>query len=141
VYRDQNLAILTMTVSCAQDKLGNGCDPGLELAGIPTVPPQPLFAEGPSSNDINAANSLSGFYLLDPNSGTEYIPLVRSDFTPLTTALNIDFVHKGNSYLVWAYFPAPPANVSSLTLVSPEGTARLGGVSVAGSHTASSPVP
>jgi outer membrane protein OmpA-like peptidoglycan-associated protein len=141
LYRDQDLMILTMTLSCAQSKQPDGCSPALDLAGTPTVPPQPLFAEGPSSNDINAANSLSAFYLLDPNSGTESVPLVRGDFIPLTTALNIDFVHRADSYRVWAYFPAPATNPSSLTLVSPEGTARLGGVSVAANVTAQSPVP
>ncbi len=105
------------------------------------MPPQPLFAEGPSSIDSGAATSLSGFYLLDPATGSEYIPLVRGDSVPLTAALNIDFVHQGDGYLVWAYFPAPPSSTSSLTLVSPEGTARLGGVSVAGNVSAQTPVP
>jgi outer membrane protein OmpA-like peptidoglycan-associated protein len=141
IHRDQNLMILTATLTCAQAKQPDGCDPALALSGTPTVPPQPLFAEGPSSNDPAAVNSLSGFYLLDPNSGTESIPLVRGDFIPLTTALNIDFVHPSDGYRVWAYFSSPASTPSSLTLVSPEGTARLGGVSVAGSVTAQSPVP
>ena len=51
---------------------------------------------------------------------------MRGDFVPLTTALNIDFVHRGDGYRVWAYFPAPATNPSSLTLVSPEGDGAVG---------------
>jgi outer membrane protein OmpA-like peptidoglycan-associated protein len=141
LYRDQDLMILTMTLTCAHSAQPNGCDPALELSGTPTVPPQPLFAEGPSSNDPAAANSLSGFYLTDPATGAEYIPLVRGDAIPLTTALNIDFLHPSDSYRVWAYFSSPSSTPSSLTLVSPEGTARLSGVTVTGNVTPQSPVP
>ena len=42
--------------------------------------------------------------------------------TPLTGAIT-DVVPVGQSYEYWAYFPAPPATVSTVTLVTP-GTAK-----------------
>lgn len=127
LYRDGNLLILTMHVSCVSASSGNNCVVLNDLAGTPTVPPQP---------DVYTAinNTMSGFYLVDPASGTEYIPVQRSDSVPATTSL-VEQIRAGDSYQVWAYFPVPPSTTSSLTLVSPGGASRLGPISISGPAT------
>jgi outer membrane protein OmpA-like peptidoglycan-associated protein len=134
LYRDGNLLVLTMTIACLTGKANNACDAQFwDMAGIPTVPPEPVLGGEPGSitNATQAAGTLSGFYLLDPATGTEYIALRRSDAVPLTTNLSQP-INDGDAYQVWIYFPAPSSTTSAFTLVSPEGKARLGPIQVSG---------
>jgi hypothetical protein len=139
LYRDGNLLLMSLSVGCAQGPQSGGCAPSIDLAGIPTVPPQPVLGSGANSIDPGATNTLSGFYLLDPATGAEYIPIRSPDRTPLSSSLNITPIRVGDSYGEWVYFAAPPATTASLTVVSPEGTStgefdpnatRLGGVPI-----------
>jgi outer membrane protein OmpA-like peptidoglycan-associated protein len=135
LYRDGNLLVLTMTLGCVAGKDNNTCDAQFwDMAGIPTVPPEPVLGGEPGSiaSATQAAGTLSGFYLLDPSTGTEYIPVRRSDAVPLTTNLSQPIAN-GDAYAVWSYFPAPASTTTSLMLVSPTGKVRLGPIPVTGS--------
>jgi outer membrane protein OmpA-like peptidoglycan-associated protein len=124
LYRDGDLLILTMHVSCVSASSANDCVVLNDLAGTATVPPQP---------EVNTAinTTMSGFYLVDPTTGTTSIPVVRSDTVPATSSL-AESIKTGDGYQVWAYFPAPPAATTSLTLVSPGGASRLGPIPISG---------
>jgi hypothetical protein len=76
-------------------------------------------------------DTVSGFYLRDPASGTEYIPLHDTDGRPLTAGVDV-YMGVGQSYPVWAYFPAPAASTTALTVVAPGGTASVAGVPISG---------
>ena len=130
LYRDGNLLVLTMTVGCASSSDDNACDPTFDLAGLPTVPPVSLATDSDSGFDPPATHSISGFYLLDPATGTEYIPVRGNDQGPVTTGLT-EQMAAPSDYRVWSYFPAPPSTTTSLTLVSPGGSPRLGPISIA----------
>jgi outer membrane protein OmpA-like peptidoglycan-associated protein len=130
LYRDGNLMLLTMTLTCVAGKVGNSCYQAFDLDGLPTVPPQPLFGGPSNSFDVAATRSISGFSLLDPTTGTVYIPVRRTDAVPLTSNLAGDSIPAGDSYRVWIYFGATPSTTSQLTLVSPGAVARLGPVPI-----------
>jgi hypothetical protein len=78
----------------------------------------------PESANSQAFNSVSAFYLRDPTTGTEYIPLRDTDQRPLTAGVGV-YLRAGTSYPVWAYFPAPPATTSKVTVVVPGGSASV----------------
>ena len=101
------------------------------MAGTASVPPQPDLGGQPGSlqNAQQEANTIGGFSLLDPATGTEYIPLRRTDAVPLTANLQ-DSIRAGDAYRVWSYYPAPPSTTSTLTLVSPGGNPRLGPIPI-----------
>ena len=130
LYRDGNLLVLTMTVGCDSSSDDNACDPTFDLAGLPTVPPVSLATDSDSGFDPPATHSISGFYLLDPATGTEYIPVRGNDQGPVTTGFT-EQMAAPSEYRVWSYFPAPPSTTTSLTLVSPGGSPRLGPISIA----------
>jgi hypothetical protein len=129
LYRDGNLLVLTMTVSCASASPGHDCVVLNDLAGTATIPPQPNI-----NTAINA--TMSGFYLVDPATGNAYIPVVRSDSVPATSSL-VESIKNDDGYRVWSYFPAPPSTTSSLTLVSPGGASRVGPIPIPISGTGS----
>jgi hypothetical protein len=113
-----------MTVSCVGAP-SSSCVPLNDLAGTPTVPPQP------ESNTF-IANTISGFSLLDPATGAEYIPVRRSDTVPVTSTL-VESMRGGDGYQVWSYFPAPPSTTTALTLVTRGGSPRLGPIPISAS--------
>lgn len=129
LYRDGNLLILTMTLECAPGTPDH-CLPLEDLAGTPTVPPLQVYKQDQGLS--LSAYTTSGFYLLDPATGAEYIPLHRTDAVPVTSSLRSNMT-VGDAYTIWSYFPAPPASATSLTLVSPSGDARIGPVQISGS--------
>lgn len=131
LQRKGAVLVLRMTLACTNAKVGNSCFTALDMAGTPTVPPQPDLGGQPGGlkNAQQEANTISGFSLLDPSTGTEYIPLTRTDAVPLTSNLQ-DSIRPGDPYRVWMYFPAPPSTTTSLTLVSPGGNARLGPIPI-----------
>jgi len=130
-----NLVVLNMTLTCAAG-VSHPCVPLFSLAGIPTVPPLQVFTSGSDSFDSQAANSISGFSLLDPATGAQYIPVHRTDNVPLTSTLG-QSIPQGDSYQVWSYYAAPPLSTTALTLVSPGPGAspRLGPMSISDSAT------
>jgi outer membrane protein OmpA-like peptidoglycan-associated protein len=130
--RNGNLLVLAMTLTCAASQPGNTCVPTIELAGVPTVPPQPVYANGPGGLSGPLTRSISAFALLDPSTGTESIPVRRTDTLPLTSSI-ADPIPVNDGYRVWIYFAAPPAATTSLTLISPGGAARLGPIPISDS--------
>ena len=121
LFRESDLVVLKMTVSCASitgSVPQNTCDGETQLAGTTTVPPLPETANS------QAFNTVSAFYLRDPTTGTEYIPLRDTDQHPLTAGVGV-YLGVGASYPVWAYFPGPPASTSKLTVVVPGGSASV----------------
>ena len=126
LYRENDLVVLKMTVECASaGQSGSTCDGETELEGSNTVPPVPMDAKTENYDTV------SGFYLRDPASGTEYIPLHDTDGRPLTAGVDV-YMGVGQSYPVWAYFPAPAASTTALTVVAPGGTASVAGVPISG---------
>lgn len=120
-FRESDLLVVRMQLDCTSvtgELAGKSCDDETELEGSNTVPPQP------QSIDSNEYNSISGFYLLDPASGTEYIPVHDANVVPLTSGVNSN-VQVGADYPQFIYFPAPPSSVSTVTLVAPGGAAKL----------------
>jgi outer membrane protein OmpA-like peptidoglycan-associated protein len=135
-YRVGNLLVVAMTLGCSAGKVSNTCYPEFDLDGLPTVPPQPLFGGQQNTFDPAAIRSLSGFYVLDPATGTEYIPVRGTDNVPLTSNF-WEQIPAGQEYRVWLYFPAPPSTTSTVTLVSPGGVARLGPLEISSAAPAS----
>jgi len=128
-FRESDLLVMRMQLDCTSvtgELAGNSCDDETDLEGSNTVPPQP------QSIDSNEFNSISGFYLLDPASGTEYIPVHDSSVMPLTSGVDTN-VKVGADYPQWIYFPAPPSSVSTVTLVAPGGAAKVAGVPISAS--------
>ena len=126
LFRESDLIVLRATVTCAGSSGASGghtCDGETDLAGTATVPPQ----LGTTSSA--EYNSLSGFYLRDPATGTEYIPLQDSDGRPLTAGTSV-YMGVGDAYPGWVYFPAPPSSVSALTVVAPGGSANVADVPI-----------
>jgi OOP family OmpA-OmpF porin len=126
LYRDGGSAVLQLAVTCQNSTVSSsGCSSGYDFAGTPTVPP--LVAETTASNIVANAYSAGAFYLVDPATGTEYIPLYDPSKVAVTTTMPQD-LPVGKSYPVWLYYPAPPAGVTTMTVVLPGGGVRIGGV-------------
>lgn len=129
LFHDGNLLALRITISCVSSQApassNNTCFTENELGGTPTVPPQQ-----PAQNEYL---TFSGFYLEDPGTGTIYVPLRDSYTNPLTGYISDTNIPINNSYSAWAYYPAPPSSVNSLTLITPQGTARIANVPIASS--------
>jgi OOP family OmpA-OmpF porin len=129
LYREADLVVLKMTVECTGitgATAGSTCDGETELEGTPTVPPQP------ESADSAAFDTASAFYLRDPVTGTEYIPLHDTDRRPLTAGVDV-YLGVGQSYPMWAYFPAPASSTSALTVVVPGGSQSVANVPISSS--------
>ena len=134
LVRDGAVAVLHLTVTCqaTTPPTRSGCDSGSDLGGTPTIPPIP-----PYQNINQGGNSLrtaSGFYLIDPASGTQYIPFYDADGVPLASPVPGSLpvgsggYPVGSSYPVWVYYPAPPANVTSVTVALLEHRMQVAGV-------------
>ena len=124
LYRDGNLLVLNMKVGCVSSTNDNACDPTFDLAGLPTVPPASLATDSASGFDPPATHSISAFYLVDPATGTEYIPVRNTAGSPLTASFSEEF--QAGDYTAWSYFPAPPAATTALTLARPGGGSSSG---------------
>lgn len=131
LFREGNLLVLRMSLSCLGTRpAGSACSSQLDLASLPTVPPISLV--NVSNTDFTSYFTPSSFSLLDPAAGRQYIPLHSADRYPLTGRLETPSLGLGQSYQLWAYFPAPPTSASSMTLVTPSG-AQLAGVPISSS--------
>ncbi|MBV8998504.1 MAG: OmpA family protein, partial [Solirubrobacterales bacterium] len=122
-YRDGNLLVVRATVTCmgatnlpasASTSTNPNCD-GNDFAGSETVPPETPH----QFNLLSWVNSYTvrTLYLADPATGSEYIPASLPDDQPLTAALPQLTWSQGQSYAVWAYFPAPPATSTKVTVL------------------------
>lgn len=131
-YRDGGLLAVDLSISCVRAKVAHACAPTLDLGGTPIAPPQTLFSGGIATSDPQAQNTISGFYLLDPTNGTEYVP-VHAGPAPVTGYFHGGPIPVGVSYRMWELFSAPPPSTTSLTLAAPGGHPRLTGIPIAGS--------
>ena len=126
VFRQGDLIVARMTVTCVSATgAGGKCDGEQAFAGTPTVPPDSGIAA--SSADYN---TVSAFYLVDPSTGTEYIPVRNAGTSHAIVAGINPIMNPGDSYPVWAYFPAPPASTSTVTIELPNGSASIAGVPI-----------
>jgi outer membrane protein OmpA-like peptidoglycan-associated protein len=126
LFREDDLLVLKVNLLCASStgQLGGStCDGETDLAGTDTVPP---VAVNTSSAEYN---TISGFYLSDPITGTEYIPLQDTDGVPLTAGVTSNLRVHGR-YPLWLYFPAPPSSVTNLTVVAPGGSTSVPHVAI-----------
>jgi hypothetical protein len=115
LFRTGNLAVLEFTATCRNATSSLGCDTEFDLTGTPTAPPISAEAGGYPGGSAEL-DSPSGIYLEDPATGTEYIPLYNADGVPLTADLEA-YMSPGTTQPLWIYFPAPPASVTSLSIV------------------------
>ncbi len=130
LFREGSLLVARLTITCTgTNPSSNACGPIFELAGSQTTPPQPPLTHN-SNWSLQAANTISGFYLFDPATGSMYIPVHTTDGVPVAGGIG-NLVDAGLSYQTWAYFPAPPPTVPTITLVAPNGAAKLGGLAIA----------
>ncbi|MBV9838859.1 MAG: hypothetical protein JO156_12115, partial [Solirubrobacterales bacterium] len=122
-YRDGNLLVVRAIVTCmgagnppaaASTTTNPDCD-GNDFAGSETVPPETPH----QFNLLSWVNSytMRTLYLADPASGSEYIPAALPDDQPVTAALPQLSWSNGQSYAVWAYFSAPPATSTKVTVL------------------------
>ncbi len=119
LFRTGNLAVLEFSATCQNATSSDGCDGEFDLTGTPTAPPIPAETGGYPGGTAEL-DSASGMYLEDPATGTEYIPLYNTDGVPLTSDVEA-YMSPGTKQPLWIYFPAPPASVTSLRIVLPDG--------------------
>jgi outer membrane protein OmpA-like peptidoglycan-associated protein len=131
LYRNGSTVVLELTVTCqsaagAQPSSGGNCT-GDDFAGTPTIPPVPSSQQFSFQTQGGTASAI---YLVDPSTGTQYIPLRDTDGVALTAGVNPS-IKVGDSYPLWLMYPAPPASTSSETVILPGASSRIGPVSVA----------
>ena len=116
---------LTTTLACAHRRTA-GLHARLTSPACPPCPPQPAYASGANSFwTLRRPSPTARFYLLDPATGAEYIPVVRGDAVPLTSwPEHSQPPRPATSYRMWIYFPAAPSTTTSLSLVSPRAGSR-----------------
>lgn len=128
LFREANTLVLRLALSCRRASQSGSCGTLGDLIGTSTVPPA---APQGDNFAFGAFWSVSGFYLTDPATGTDYTVLHTPGRVPITAATNNDLpVHQTRPY--WLYFPAPSRPVSSMTLTTP-GNHKSITVPVAGS--------
>jgi OOP family OmpA-OmpF porin len=109
--REGNLLDLEMTLTCVKAD-EHSCNLQNDLGGTGQGVP-PFGTILPETDEF----STSAFYLEDPSTGTSYLPARDSYGNPLDDY--IDALSAGDSFRFWAYFPAPPGQVSALKLLAP----------------------
>jgi outer membrane protein OmpA-like peptidoglycan-associated protein len=130
LVRSGDLVVLELAVTC-QGGADQQCDSD-DWSATSTVPPIPTNQANAQQTFETVLNTLTGVYLVDPATGSEYIPVTDPFSTPLVDAI-APFVHQGESYTAWAYFPAPPSTTNAVTVVLPGGSPRVPGVPIAAS--------
>jgi outer membrane protein OmpA-like peptidoglycan-associated protein len=127
VYREGNLAVMKLGITCTLPA-GQNCNAAQDFIGTETVPPaddaQNWLAQGPGS-----MWTLGGFYLTDPATGTDYIPVYRGAGDPVTAPLSSS-MPPGVTYPVWIYLSAPPPSTTAVTVSLPGGSPKIGDVSI-----------
>ena len=127
LYREGNLAVLKLGVTCS-NLPSQGCNAATDFEGSETVPPI-SFAQNWQAQGSGLFSMLGGFYLTDPATGTDYIPVYQSSGDPLTALLSTNMV-PGETYPVWAYLTGPPPSTTAVTVSLPGGSPKIGDVPI-----------
>lgn len=116
LFRDGGMVVLRFNVKCLAEKGSSvGCDGILNLGGDTSIPPFPAY----QSQAGATYRSVAGIYLQD-STGTDYIPVyAQANQDPVAAQTN-QFIGS-TPFPLWAYYPAPPASVSSMIVVFPTG--------------------
>jgi hypothetical protein len=114
-------------VKCESVTGSNTCDGITNFAGDQSIPPFPGYkAQGGMT-----LRALGNVYLQDTD-GNDYIPVYTPvNGQPVTAQVN-QFIG-GSPFPLWAYYPAPPPSVTSMTVVLPGGQAKLADVPISDS--------
>ena len=117
LFRDGDMLVLRFSTKCLSETgSAIGCDAIIALGGDTEIPPYPDY----KSQGANAAyRTVAGIYLQDP-TGSDYIPAYTvGQKNPLSVQTN---QYIGSvPFPLWAYYPAPPASVTAMTVVFPTG--------------------
>lgn len=127
LYREDNLAVMKLSITCAL-QAGQACDGPTDFIGSQSVPPV-TFTQNFLAQGFSAFWSLGGFYLTDPTTGTEYIPVYQAAADPLTSLISNN-MNTGESFPVWIYLSAPPASTSAVTVSLPGGSPKIADVPI-----------
>lgn len=127
LYREGNLAVLKLSITCALQS-GQVCNGATDFIGSQSVPPV-TFTKNFLAQSFGAFWTLGGFYLTDPTTGTEYIPVYRGTADPLTSIVNNNMA-AGASFPAWIYLSAPPSTVTAATVSFPGGSPKIGDVPI-----------
>ena len=125
LYRESNLAVMKLSITCALET-GKTCDAPTDFTGSQSVPPATFTQNFLAAGDLW---TLGGFYLTDPTTGTDYIPVYRAAGEPLSAPVANNMA-AGESYPLWIYFPAPSASTTAVTLSLPGGTPKIGDIPI-----------
>ena len=127
LYRENNLAVLKLSITCALEA-GQGCNGATDFIGSQSVPPI-TFTKNFLAQSFSAFWTLGGFYLTDPTTGTQYIPVYRGAADPVTSVISNNMV-PGETYPVWVYLSAPPPPTTAVTVSLPGGSPKIGDVPI-----------
>lgn len=125
LYREGNLAVMKLGITCAL-QAGQTCDGPTDFIGSQSVPPV-TFTQNFLAQGFSAFWSLGGFYLTDPTTGTEYIPVYRAAADPVTSLISNNMA-AGETYPVWIYLSAPPPSTTAVTVSLPGGSPKIAAV-------------
>jgi outer membrane protein OmpA-like peptidoglycan-associated protein len=127
LYREGNLAVLKLGITCTLP-VSQSCNAATDFIGSQSVPPI-TFAKNFLASSFSTFWSLGGFYLTDPTTGTEYIPVYQASGEPLTAPLSNNMV-PAETYPVWIYLSAPPPSTTAVTVSLPGGSPKIGNVPI-----------
>jgi len=138
LYREGDLLVADYSARCLAS-YGNGCDfKGDFAAEVPSegsvdVPPVPLSAN--SIPGFNSAYASSDAVYLEDADGSTYNPAHDdANLSSSAAVANTDSLDSSTGpkpfETLWAYFPAPPADVTTMSFVLPGGRVRISGVPV-----------
>ena len=125
LYREGNLAVMKLSITCTVQA---GCNGATDFVGSQSVPPV-TFTQDFLASGNNALWTLGGFYLTDPTTGTEYIPVYQGAADPLTSPLNPN-MGADETFPAWIYFSAPPPSTTAVTVSFPGGLPKIGDVPI-----------
>lgn len=115
LFRDGGMVVLRFSVKClAETGSAIGCDGILNLNGDTSIPPYPAYV-----TDSGPYRSVGGVYLQD-SSGNDYIPVYSAAAKSIVAVQTNQYIGTV-PFPLWAYYPAPPASVSAMTVVFPTG--------------------
>jgi outer membrane protein OmpA-like peptidoglycan-associated protein len=115
LFRDGDMLVLRFSVKClAETGSSVGCDGILNLDADTSIPPYPAYVTG-----SGPYRSVGGVYLQD-SSGSDYIPVYTAAAKNIAAVQTNQFIGS-TPFPLWAYYPAPPASVSAMTVVFPTG--------------------
>ena len=124
LFRDGDMLVLRFSVKCLAAPAGGNCDGILNLAGDNGIPPFPGYkAQGGMTLRTPAA------ICLQDASGTDYAPVYTPQNGQPVTAETNQFIGTA-SFPLWAYYPAPPPSVTSMTVVMPNALSKIPGVPI-----------